>query len=223
VRVPEIQAVNESLKPTNTSITPESSKDSKAETPIPLPPLKNLQGDSPSSKDSLNNSVSRTVNVSETKPTTPSVFTEVKDTEQESKINELTKLVQMLFDEKVNSTLKTQELNSQIQPTKSSKILYYMICKREDHRTSDNVMYTASLKRNENYKARPYQYASPSKEILKAKAKPFPPCTHCSFNDHILVDCRNYTECEICRSYDHFTSKHNRVIHIRGGILAESS
>ncbi|GJW03481.1 retrovirus-related pol polyprotein from transposon TNT 1-94 [Tanacetum coccineum] len=36
-------------------------------------------------------------------------------------------------------------------------------------------------------------------------------------------DCRNYPECEICGSYDHFTSGHNRVIQIRGGVLAESS
>ncbi|GKD53195.1 retrovirus-related pol polyprotein from transposon TNT 1-94 [Tanacetum coccineum] len=100
-----------------------------------------------------------TVTVSETEPTTPSVPTEVKDTEQESKINELTKLVQMLIDEK----------------------------------------------------------------ILKAKAKPFPPCTHCGFNDHRPDDCRNYPECEIYGSYDHFTSGHNHVIHIKGGVLAESS
>ncbi|GJY96687.1 hypothetical protein Tco_0513597 [Tanacetum coccineum] len=106
---------------------------------------------------------------SETEPTTPSVPIEVKNTEQESKINELTKLVH--------------------------RILYCMICKREDHRTSDHEMYIASLKRSENYKAQPYQ---PS-------------------------DCRNYPECGICGSYDHFTSRHNCVIHIRGGMLAESS
>ncbi|GJT00435.1 putative nucleotidyltransferase, ribonuclease H [Tanacetum coccineum] len=52
------------------------------------------------------------------------------------------------------------------------RILYYMICKREDHRTLDHEMYTTSLKRSENYKVKPYQYASPSKKILKAKAKP---------------------------------------------------
>ncbi|GJU19166.1 retrovirus-related pol polyprotein from transposon TNT 1-94 [Tanacetum coccineum] len=44
----ESQAVNESLKPTETSITPESSKDSEAECLTPLPPLKNIQGASPS-------------------------------------------------------------------------------------------------------------------------------------------------------------------------------
>ncbi|GJX69770.1 hypothetical protein Tco_0305497 [Tanacetum coccineum] len=300
--VPGSQAINKSLKPTETSNTRESSQDSEAEPLTPLPPLKNLQGASPNSEvmpltfqphslrertglglmkhtkpetqDSLNKSVSGTVNVNETKPTTSSVPTEVKDTEQESKINELTKLVQMLINEKVNSAQKTQELNSQAQLSESSKsvdsskrsqdskpkvqnvgsskslrpkpiqtpqikcqlchytnhltddcyrILYCMICKTEDHRTSDHEMYTASLKRSENYKAQPYQYASPSKNILKVKAKPFPPCTHCGFNDHRPDDCRNYPECEICGSYDHFTSRHNRVIHIRGGVLVESS
>nr|GEX83253.1 hypothetical protein [Tanacetum cinerariifolium] len=49
------------------------------------------------------------------------------------------------------------------------RILYHMICKREDHRTSYHKMYTALLKRSENYKAQPYQYASSSKQILKAK------------------------------------------------------
>ncbi|GJW09465.1 retrovirus-related pol polyprotein from transposon TNT 1-94 [Tanacetum coccineum] len=48
--VPESQAVNESLKPTKTLITPESSKDSKAESLIPLPPLQIIQGASPSSE-----------------------------------------------------------------------------------------------------------------------------------------------------------------------------
>ncbi|GKB90835.1 hypothetical protein Tco_0963107 [Tanacetum coccineum] len=105
----------------------------------------------------------------------------------------------------------------------AQRILYCMICKREDHRTSDHEMYIASLKRSENYKAQPYQYASSSKQILRAKAKPFPPCTHYGFNDHIHDDCKNYPECGICGSYDHTTSGHNHVIQIRGGVLAESS
>ncbi|GKE74879.1 hypothetical protein Tco_1536920, partial [Tanacetum coccineum] len=102
------------------------------------------------------------------------------------------------------------------------RILYCMKCKREDHRTLDHEMYIALLKRSENYKAQSYQYASPSKQILRAKEKPFPPCTHYDFNDHMPDDCRNYLECGICRSYDHSTSGHSRVIQIRG-VLAESS
>ncbi|GKB43750.1 hypothetical protein Tco_0888692, partial [Tanacetum coccineum] len=42
ILVPESQAVNESLESTKTLNTPESSKDSKAESLTPLPPLKNL-------------------------------------------------------------------------------------------------------------------------------------------------------------------------------------
>nr|GEX57245.1 retrovirus-related Pol polyprotein from transposon TNT 1-94 [Tanacetum cinerariifolium] len=123
----------------------------------------------------------------------------------------------------VDSSRMSQDSKPKVQNTGSSKILYCMICKREDHRTSDHEMYIASLNRSENYKAQPYQYAFTSKQILKANAKPFPPCTHYGFSDHRPNDCRNYPECEICRSYDHFTSGHNRVIHIRGGVLAESS
>ncbi|GKA64979.1 retrovirus-related pol polyprotein from transposon TNT 1-94 [Tanacetum coccineum] len=146
ILVPESQVVNESLETLN---TPKSSKDFEVEFLTPLPPLKNLQGASPSlevmpltfqphspkerpglgimkhtkpeTQDSSNKSVSGTVTVSETKQTTPSVPTEVKDTEQELKINELTKLVQMLIDEKVNSNQKNQESNSKIQKTESSK------------------------------------------------------------------------------------------------------
>nr|GEV05304.1 retrovirus-related Pol polyprotein from transposon TNT 1-94 [Tanacetum cinerariifolium] len=98
-----------------------------------------------------------------------------------------------------------------------TKILYCMVWKSKYHRTLDHEMYIASLKRNKNYKAQPYQYASSSKQILKEKAKPFPPCTHYGFNDHRLDDCRNYPECGICGSFDHFTSGHNHVIQIRGG------
>nr|GFB10742.1 hypothetical protein [Tanacetum cinerariifolium] len=103
------------------------------------------------------------------------------------------------------------------------KILYCMICKRKDHRTSDHEMYITSFKRSESYKAQPYQYESTSKQILKAKAKPFPPCTHYGFNDHRPDDCKNYPKCEICGSYDHSISGHNRVIHIKKGVVAESS
>nr|GEU85086.1 zinc finger BED domain-containing protein RICESLEEPER 2-like [Tanacetum cinerariifolium] len=106
-------------------------------------------------------------------------------------------------------------------PSSEDSIMHDM--KKENHRTSDHEMYTASLKRSENNKARPYQYTYPSKQILKVKAKPFPPCTHYGFNDPRLDDYRNYPVCEICRSYDHFTSEHNHVIHIRGAVLAESS
>ncbi|GKB89207.1 hypothetical protein Tco_0961479 [Tanacetum coccineum] len=97
------QAVNECLKPTEASNNPESSKDSESKSLTPLPPLKNIQGASPSFE----------VMPLTYQPHSPKgeklglVPTKVKDTEQESKINELTKLVHILMDEKIN--LKTHE------------------------------------------------------------------------------------------------------------------
>ncbi|GJY51866.1 hypothetical protein Tco_0442713 [Tanacetum coccineum] len=175
------------------------------------------------------------------------IMKQTKPETQDSSNKSVSGTVNMLIDEKVKSNQKTQESNSKTQNTESSKFVDSSRMSQDskpkvqnigsskslgpkpiqkpklDHRTSDHEMYIASLKRSKSYKAQPYQYASSSKQILKAKAKPFPPCTHCGFNDHKPGDCRNYPECEICGSYDHSTSRHNCVIQIRGGILAESS
>ncbi|GJY47255.1 retrovirus-related pol polyprotein from transposon TNT 1-94 [Tanacetum coccineum] len=192
ILVPESQAVNESLESTKTSNAPESSKDFKAESLTPLPPLKNLQGALPSSEvmpltfqphsprekpgldimkhikpetqDSLDKSVLGTVTVGHIYPN-DSRISKIQQTES-SKL--------------VDSSKGSQDSKPKVQNVGSSKILYYMICKKEDLRTSDHEMYTASLK-------------------------------------------RNYPECEICGSYDHFTLGHNHVIHIRRGTLVESS
>nr|GEX38004.1 retrovirus-related Pol polyprotein from transposon TNT 1-94 [Tanacetum cinerariifolium] len=69
----------------------------------------------------------------------------------------------------------------------------------------------------------PYQYATPSKQILKSKVKPYPACAHCGFNVHLSSDCRNYLECGIYGNSDHSTFVHNWIIQERGGVLAESS
>nr|GEX44248.1 reverse transcriptase domain-containing protein [Tanacetum cinerariifolium] len=145
ILVPKSQAVNESLKPTKTSTGPKSSKDSKADSLTPLPPLKSLQ---------RGQSLFKNHNLSVNSVTIP-----------------ITKLM-------IAIGFST---------------------------------------------ARPYQCASPFKQILKEKTKPFPPCIHCGFNDYRPDDSRNYPECDICGSYDRFTFGHNRVIYIRGGMLAESS
>ncbi|GJX01229.1 hypothetical protein Tco_0185142 [Tanacetum coccineum] len=224
ILVPESQAVNESLKTSNTS---ESSKDSEAEFLTPLPPLKILQGASPSSEMLIDKKAN----------------SDQKTQESNSKIQKAES------SKSVDSSKISQDSKPKVQSTGSSKslkpkpiqkpqlkcelchytnhstddcyrILYCMICKREDHRTSDHEMYIALLKKSENYKAQPYQYASFSKQILRAKVKPLPPCTHCGFNNHIPGDCRNYPKCEIYGSYDHSTSGYNCVIQIRGGVLA---
>nr|GEV25778.1 hypothetical protein [Tanacetum cinerariifolium] len=162
-------------------------------------------------QESSNKSVLGPTTVSDTELVTSLVPTEVKTNDQEFKIDELTKLVQMLWIRRLTP------------PKDSGTILYYMKCKKEDHRTLDHDMYITSLKGSQNYKAQPYQYASPSKQILKSKAKSYPLCTYYGFNDHHHDDYRNYPECEICESYNHFTSGYNRVIQVKGAILAESS
>ncbi|GKA40743.1 retrovirus-related pol polyprotein from transposon TNT 1-94 [Tanacetum coccineum] len=195
-------------------------------------------------------SVSGTVSVSETKQTTPLVPTEVNSKQKTQESN--SKIQKIESSKSIDSSKMSQDSKSKVQSTGLSKslrtkpiqkpqlkcklyhytnhstddcyrILHCMICKKEDHRTSDHEMYIDSLKRSENYKAQPYQYASSSKQILKAKVKPFPPCIHYGFNDHRPNDCRNYPECEIYGSYDHSTLGYNYVIQIRGGVLAESS
>nr|GEW11773.1 retrovirus-related Pol polyprotein from transposon TNT 1-94 [Tanacetum cinerariifolium] len=112
----------------------EPSKELGSEPQTPRPPIKNLQGASLSSKvmtftyqdhsprersglgtmkhtklknqESLNNNVLGSVTVSNLEPVISLVPIEVKINDQESKINELTKLVQMLMDGKTNSTQK---------------------------------------------------------------------------------------------------------------------
>ncbi|GJZ88640.1 retrovirus-related pol polyprotein from transposon TNT 1-94 [Tanacetum coccineum] len=117
ILVPESQVLNKCLKLTEASTNLESSKELESKPLTPLPPLKNLQGASPSSE-----SVSGPVTIYDTEPITSSVSTKVKNNDQESKIDELTKLVQMLMDEKINSTQKIQEskpVNPQSESSKS--------------------------------------------------------------------------------------------------------
>ncbi|GJS08309.1 hypothetical protein Tco_0365105 [Tanacetum coccineum] len=63
----------------------------------------------PETQESSNKNVSEPVTVSNPEPVTSSVPTKVKTNYQVSKINELTKLVQMLMGEKITSTQKSQE------------------------------------------------------------------------------------------------------------------
>nr|GEX11545.1 retrovirus-related Pol polyprotein from transposon TNT 1-94 [Tanacetum cinerariifolium] len=78
----------------------------------------------PETQDFSNKIISGPVTVSNLEPFTSLVPTEVNTNDQESKINELTKLVQMLVDEKINSTQKPRELiymSSQPESSKSIK------------------------------------------------------------------------------------------------------
>ncbi|GJR77236.1 hypothetical protein Tco_0089601 [Tanacetum coccineum] len=68
------------------------------------PGLGTMKHTKPETQECSNKSVLGTVTVCDTKPVTSLVPTKVKINDQKSKIDELTKLVQMLTDEKINST-----------------------------------------------------------------------------------------------------------------------
>nr|GEX18742.1 hypothetical protein [Tanacetum cinerariifolium] len=216
------QSMNEYMKFTEVRTDPESSNELGSESLTPLSPLKNLQGASPSFEvmplTYQDHSPRERPGLGTMKHTQP-------DTQESSSKSVLGRVINC-DTEPITSLVSTKKIHESkpVNPqSESSKILYCMKCKKEDHRTSDHNMYVTSLKSSENFKVQPYKYASPFKQILKAKAKPYLPCIHCGFNDHQPGDCHNYPKCAICGSYDHFTSGHNRVILFRGVLLAESS
>ena len=89
------------------------------------------------------------------------------------------------------------------------RILFCMICKQEDHRTSDHKAYLAS--QNSNFKPPANKKASSSKQAPRPKAMPFQPCPHCGFNDHHPDDyhpddCMMYPCCDICGDPTHDVS-----------------
>ncbi|GKC04002.1 hypothetical protein Tco_0995612 [Tanacetum coccineum] len=53
-------------------------------------------------------------------------------------------------------------------------------------------------------------------KVMKAKVKPFPPCTHCGFNDHLPDDCLGVS-CNSCRSIVHSTTDHRDFDHFKRG------
>ncbi|GJW15301.1 retrovirus-related pol polyprotein from transposon TNT 1-94 [Tanacetum coccineum] len=124
--------------------------------------------------------------------------------------------------------VKLDTVTFQIQNTELTKLNHALQEQLKEEKTINEKWLTSSKKVSQCIRTvtvSESKETTPSvpTEILRAKAKPFPPCTHYGFNDHRPDDCKNYPECEICGSYDHFTLGHNRVIQIRGGVLVESS
>ncbi|GKB69595.1 hypothetical protein Tco_0931007 [Tanacetum coccineum] len=149
ILVHKSQTVNESLQHTIASTDTESSKDIESEPQTLVPALKALHGAFPSSEvmeliyqdhsprersglgemnhtkpetsESLNKIILGPVTHHNTEPFTYSLPTKVNTNDQESKINEVTKLVQMSMDEKINSTNMTRESQPINQQPGSSK------------------------------------------------------------------------------------------------------
>ena len=163
----------------------------------------------------------------------PSVHTEKSSESTESKIDQLAELLRKL-EKKIESSDKISKPKAKDPKPASSKptlkcelcnytnhhtddcyrILFCMICKMEDHRTSDHLSYTVSCGNKFKHKAHASKHASGSKS---SKAKPLPPCTYCGFNDHRSNDCLLNTCCDICGDPNHETARHDTIIQARRG------
>lgn len=176
---------------------------------------------------------------------TTSVSNEAITDSPDTKFDQLAELVRKLSENIESSEKKPQPLEKEIKPASSSstkskatskpkmrselcnytthttdecyRILFCMICKKDDHRTSDHLSYTVSSSVVSYHNAQSHNYASGSKQI-RQKAKPFTPCTHSGFNDHLPDDCLMYPCCDICGDPTHDSSGHEDVIQSRRGI-----
>ena len=109
------------------------------------------------------------------------------------------------------------------------RILFCLICKREDHRTSEHEKYIQSPNRLEYYNAQPHQYPSHSQQAkFTPRSKVYPPCTHCGYTDHEAKDCYYNPKCNTCGELqcnhqpvcktcggDHETAQHRQLIRPR--------
>jgi hypothetical protein len=198
------------------------------------------QPHSPKEKSGLGKTILKRPTPAPTEHQTPSVTTEVKQESTDSKVDQLAELVRMLS-EKIESTGKPTDsktpkssVSSSSSKTKTThrpsgrcelcnypnhstdkcyRVLFCMICKQEDHRTCDHNSHIASVQARGLYKNQGYQYATPTKQRLKAK--PFLPCPHCGFNDHLPDDCLMNVCCNICGNPSHETKEHDKFIQSR--------
>ncbi|GJY39296.1 hypothetical protein Tco_0425660 [Tanacetum coccineum] len=117
-------ALQEQLKEERKGASPSSEVMSltyQDHSPIERLGLGTMKHTKPKTQESSSKNVSGSVTVCDTKPVTSLVPTEVKINDQDFKIDELTKLVQMLMDEKINSTQRIQESKSVNPHSESSK------------------------------------------------------------------------------------------------------
>nr|GEV59461.1 retrovirus-related Pol polyprotein from transposon TNT 1-94 [Tanacetum cinerariifolium] len=108
------------------------------------------------------------------------------------------------------------ELKLQINKKKSSYARKKCsIGKRTNHKTCDHAEFLSSMNANQHHTSQG-EFSSrsrPSRPLVS-----FSSCIHHGYNDHHSNDCLYYPTCEICRSYDHDTHGHNKIISLRRGI-----
>ncbi|GJX35866.1 hypothetical protein Tco_0247423 [Tanacetum coccineum] len=95
------------------------------------------------------------------------------------------------------------------------EVLFCKKCKRTNHRTCDHAEFMSSMNANQHHTG---QGESSLRSRPSRPSVSFPSCIHCGYHDHHSNDCLYYPTCEICRSYDHDTHGHNKIISLRRGI-----
>ncbi|GKC84366.1 hypothetical protein Tco_1140083, partial [Tanacetum coccineum] len=104
------------------------------------------------------------------------------------------------------------KLKLQISKTQSphSRILFCKMCKRTNHRTCDHAEFMSALNMTQHLKS---LSGSLSRSMIQRPLERFlPPYIQCGHIDHLSHDCLYYPICRLCRSYDHDTDGHKRII-----------
>nr|GEU90616.1 hypothetical protein [Tanacetum cinerariifolium] len=94
-------------------------------------------------------------------------------------------------------------------------VLFCKKCKRTNHRTCDHAEFMSSMNANQHHTG---QGESSSRSRSSRPSASFPSGIHYGYNDHNSNDCLYYPTYEICRSYDHDTHGHNKIISLRRGL-----
>ncbi|GKD80624.1 hypothetical protein Tco_1347463 [Tanacetum coccineum] len=196
---------------------------------VPLPPLEKLTGAEPVSGPKTIKSILKSKSIFKAKTLKgiiinepSSAFTRGNKSSSVSKTNSAPvgklKNVKMEDDPPLAIVMKElNELKLQISKNKSS---YFrnknsQQFKITNHRTCDHAEFMSSMNINQYHTG---QGESSSRSRPARLALPFPSCIHCGYNDHKFDNCVYYPICKICRSYDHDTHGHNRIISPRRGI-----
>ncbi|GJY86618.1 retrovirus-related pol polyprotein from transposon TNT 1-94 [Tanacetum coccineum] len=111
------------------------------------------------------------------------------------------------------NNLKLQFSKSQSSYSKSNQPLQ---CEKTDHRTCDHAEYISTMNMSQHLIS--LGRSSSRSKIPRPSKRFFPPCAHCGCINHLSNECLYYPICGLCRSYDHDTNGHNRIISLERDI-----
>ncbi|GKB35071.1 hypothetical protein Tco_0880013, partial [Tanacetum coccineum] len=204
---------------TESSATEYDSTDESSVCSTPLPPLKKLANAEPVSRPKTiklilkSNSIvkSNTLKgVTINKPSSAPARGNKNASASKNNSTPTGKLKNVKTDDDSPLSIVMKELNDlklQISKNQSSYSRNNKSQQRTNHRTCDHAEYMSTMNMTRHLKS---QGGSSLRSKTSRPSKPFPPCIHYGFNDHLSDDCVNYPICDICGCYDHDIHGHNR-------------